>query len=146
MFSPGSLRGVSQIIRRSQFPSALFTEEGEILGVGVLVDGDQVENHSSEQFFHLTGILGEVPGEGEKIRIIGSLIPEIDFQQGCGGCHVYPIPVRIDIKSLDGKVFVLYESDPWDGNPAFPGSLHIQDFVLSQIFRIISMPEFNQPV
>ena len=63
MFASGSLRGVGNIVGRSQSPLTVFAEETEVFGMVVFVDADDVEDHPSEHLLHLYRILSQVTGQ-----------------------------------------------------------------------------------
>ena len=125
MFAVTSLRGIGDIIGRGQAPRTFFAEEGEVLGMVILVQGDDIEHHSAVHLFHLQRVLRKIACQCQQVGIINILFPEIGFQQGRCRCYMVTLAFSVHVEAFNGKILVAHESDPGDGNTGFPGGFHI---------------------
>ena len=112
----------------------------------ILIDSHEIKDHPPEHLFNLKGVLGKISGQREEMGIVDVHILERRLEKGGSRKHMDPVPGRIDVEPLDGKILSLDKPDTGNPDATLPGSFHVKKFRFSKVQRIICVPEFDQPV
>ena len=110
MFAIRPLGRIGDVVSGSEGPLPVITDEREVFGMVILVDGDEVHDHTSEHLFHLDRVLRKISGKGQEVGIVNVLMAEIGFQER-GGRYDVPFVSTGTTSAL--PIVILAQMSDW---------------------------------
>lgn len=146
-----SLRTLSEVVCGSQMPMpfvvpAFGNHKAKILAMIIFIFSNIIEYHSTIHLLHIFIILCEITCQCQQINIVKHWVAKRHGQQASCRRSVYAYSISRYVKATSCEIFIIDQFEVGYDNATSACLFIILKFLLTHIYRIISMAKFDKPM